>query len=370
MHISIRVDSSRKIGSGHVMRCLTLAEELREFGVTVEFITRDHLGNINEHIKNKDFKVNLLPNSTTNQQQNLIGYEQWVGVKPDIDADETIQIVKDKKVDWLIIDHYALDHNWEERLRAYTKKIMVIDDMANRHHSCDLLFDQTYGRKEVDYKKLVPTNCKLLLGSENALVYPDFSKLRQQALQRRERHHAINNILISMGSMDEENITPRVLDAVALLKWKTVPKVTIVLTSGAAHLQNLRDNLAKYSFPIDLLTDVTNMSELMLESDLAIGAGGTTSWERCCLALPTILIILSENQKLIGENLANVGATITLQKGSKMEEGIKQSIETLIQNKNKYMAMCHNSAKVCDGNGAKRTVEQMMKVKAGDSNDI
>jgi len=362
MKIIMRVDSSQKMGSGHIMRCLTLAEKLRVSGAIVEFITRNHQGNINEQINSRGFKNYLLPNSIIDKQQHLTGYEQWLGAKPNTDADETIEIVKDMEVDWLIIDHYALDHNWEKKLRSYAKKIMVIDDMANRIHSCDILFDQTYGRKELDYNKLIPADCKLLLGSENALLRPDFSKLRQKALKRREDYCMINNILISMGSMDEENITQDVLNAVTEFKWKSKKNITIVLASAAPHLQSIKKDLSQYNLSVNVLTDVINMAELMLEADLAIGAGGTTSWERCCLALPTILITLSENQQKIGENLAKVGATITLQKDSKMKKNIKLSIEKLIQDKASYMSMCHNAAKVCDGSGAKRTVEQMMKV--------
>jgi len=362
MKVVIRTDSSQKIGSGHVMRCLTFSQELRKSGATVEFIVREHQGNINELIKNKGFKITLIPNTVIEKKQSLTEYEQWLGVTQEVDASETIQILKDKKIDWLILDHYALDYNWEEKLRSYTRKIMVIDDMANRRHLCDILLDQTYGRKEVSYKKLVPTDCKLLLGSENALLRPNFSKLRQQAIKRREECHIINNILISMGSMDEENITSIVLDVLVKYKWKTQPNITIVLASSAPHLQRIKNNLSKYNFPITILTDVTNMAQLMLRSDLAIGAGGTTSWERCCLALPTILIVLSENQKTIAENLSKAGAVIKLQKNSKVKKNIKFSIEGLMQDKDSYMEMCFNAAKVCDGSGVKRTVEQMINI--------
>ena len=173
-----------------------------------------------------------------------------------------------------------------------------------------------------------------------------------------------------MGGMDDENITLRILDAIDLIKLETTLNVIVVLGSGAPNLKNIKRNLHKYNFNVNLLIDVTNMAALMSEVDLAIGAGGTTSWERCCLGLPTILIVISEDQMKIGQNLSEIGAVITLQKNNTMEELIRKSINVLSKDRIKYLEMCHCSAKVCDGNGTKRTVEQVMKVDIGNNNDI
>jgi len=358
------------------MRCLTLAGVLRQSGAEVQFVCRKHSGNLIDLVHQNEFVVHALSvpgdikSSDFSENNSGNEYESWLGTSQDQDAQETIAVVQKNKQYWLIVDHYALDQKWETKMRPHVRKIMVIDDMANRQHDCDILLDQTYGRKITDYQPLISEDCKLILGSGNALLRPDFSKLRSSALQRREKLKSIKRLMISMGSMDEANITPKIIEALTCIDWETKPTIDVVLTSGAPHIATVKEIAANSKLTVNVIVDASNMAELMLEADLAIGAGGTTSWERCCLALPTILIILSENQKIIGKNLANIGATITLQKDSKMEERIKQSIEMLMQNKNNYMAMCHNSAKLCDGNGAKRTVDQMMKVKVGDSNDI
>jgi UDP-2,4-diacetamido-2,4,6-trideoxy-beta-L-altropyranose hydrolase len=371
MKVVIRVDASQKIGLGHVMRCLALAEGLYDKGATINFIIRDYSENLNKYIKSKGFKVNLLPKLIkTKSQKELIGYEQWLGTRQEIDADYTIHKLIGEKIDWLIVDHYALDCIWEKKLKPHTKNIMVIDDLANRIHDCDILLDQTFGRNKLDYKQLVPSYCQLLLGSKNALLRPDFKKFRSSALQRRKRYSSICNILVSMGGMDEENITLRVLDALSLIQWKTTPTINIVLTAGAPYLQIVNDSLHKYDFSIRLLVDVNNMAELMLESDIAIGAGGSTSWERCCLALPTVLIILSENQQEVGKNLAEARAVVTLQKNDKMEKDIKQSIMSLIQDKNYYIEMCNNASKICDGSGVKRAFESIVAVDIRGGNGI
>ena len=168
MKILFRVDSSEIIGSGHVMRCLTLAEALHDSEIAIEFITRDHPGNLNEFFKNKGFKVHLLPNhEMPESQQNLTGYEHWLGVPQEVDAAQTIEVVVSKDSDWLIIDHYALGREWEERLRPHTGRIMVIDDLANRNHDCDLLFDQNlFEDMSARYQGKLTEKCIQLLGPQ------------------------------------------------------------------------------------------------------------------------------------------------------------------------------------------------------------
>jgi UDP-2,4-diacetamido-2,4,6-trideoxy-beta-L-altropyranose hydrolase len=205
MHIIFRTDSSQEIGSGHVMRCLTLAEELHRKGAKIEFIVRNHKGNINEHIKNKGFEIQLLPSiAETKLQQGLIGYEKWLGIKQEIDADETIQILKNRQASWLIIDHYALDCNWEERARVYAEKIMVIDDLADRKHDCDLLLDQNYIHNQRRYDNLVSTGVTKLLGPKYALIRRGFIE------NRKNRVHSIGslkNVFIFFGGADLDNLT-------------------------------------------------------------------------------------------------------------------------------------------------------------------
>ena len=371
MKVVFRVDASQKIGSGHVMRCLALAEMLRSLGGSIDFIMRDYIGNLNEHVKRQGFNTYLLlDQNITIEQKNLNKYEQCTGFVQEIDAEKTIHILAFKKIDWLIIDHYEIDKVWENKLRLHSKKIMVIDDMANRHHNCDILLDQTFGRKELDYKGLVPDYCNLLLGSENSLLHSSFKKLRQKALQRRKNYNNTNSILISIGSMDEKNITSRVLKALSSIIWKNNTVVNVVLTSSAPYLQAVIDSLFKYKYPVNVLIDVTNMAELMLESDLAIGAGGTTSWERCCLALPTVLIILAENQRNVGERLAQVGATITIQENDKLENNIKQAVTDIMQDKILYMDMSNKAAEVSNGDGVKRVAEKIISLSIGSKNGI
>ena len=198
MRIVIRTDASQQIGSGHVMRCLSLADSLRDFNSTVEFITRSHESNLDKLIENKGFKVYSLPNpSKYRVQQGLNKYTSWLGVQQDLDADETIKILKDKSPDYLIVDHYALDYKWEHKLRSCTKKIMVIDDLANRTHDCDVLLDQNYVLdQEGRYHKLLSPNVIQLLGPKYALLRKEFEGISKD---RQQSHETIKSVFIFFG---------------------------------------------------------------------------------------------------------------------------------------------------------------------------
>ncbi len=364
MHIFIRVDSSVEIGYGHVMRCLTLSEELKKQGAKVTFITRNHKGNLNNLIISKKFNLEVISNKNF-FYDSLSFYDRWLTTTEDVDAKETIKKIAHNQIDWLIVDHYSLGVTWENKIRNFVSKIMVIDDLANRKHNCDLLFDQTYNRKKSDYINLVSKKTKLILGSKNALLRSDFSKLKHLSVKYRNEYKSINSILISAGSVDNENLTSKVLNALKAIKWKKNPVINVVLSSAAPYLDYVKKLSKECKFQVNVLVDISNMAELMLRSDLAIGSGGTTSWERCCMGLPTILIVLADNQKKIGESLFQAGAVITLQEDYEIENSISQSIVELMKDKKKYIRMSHNASKICDGYGAKRTVEKIYYMTSG-----
>lgn len=294
MNIIIRTDSSVHIGTGHVMRCLTLADELRKNGANIEFICRKLEGNIINIIENQGYIVNILPKPEQNENE-LTGYTKWLGVKWEIDAEQTKAILKSKnKIDLLIIDHYALDIKWESQLRNFTKRIMVIDDLANREHDTDILLDQNYVENMATrYDKLVPPFCKKLLGPEYVLIRPEFYEVRANL---RERDGTIKRILIFFGGSDPTNETTKAIKAVEKLNRPEI-EVDVVIGASNPHKKEIKKSCDNLSFNYHY--QVNNMAELMAKADLAIGAGGATTWERCFLGLPSICIIVADNQKEI-----------------------------------------------------------------------
>lgn len=351
MKVIIRTDSSQKIGLGHVMRCLTLSEELRSIGVKVEFITRNHMGNISEYIKNKGFKVHLLVNSYSNQQQSLIGYEKWLSVKQNIDADETIKIVKDKEVDWLIVDHYAIDDHWEEKLRPYTRKIMVIDDLANRKHDCDLLLDQNYIHDKGRYNHLITDDTVKLLGLKYVLLRKEFTKNKISFIQRNK----IERIFVFFGGADLGNLTTVAIKSIIKLKLKFKLNkllVDVVVGSANPYQLELKKEIEKHS-SIKLHIQVDNISELMSKADLALGAGGIATWERMVLGVPSIVVTIAENQVISIKELDEDGYINWLGNADQVEEQtIDTALHKAINNSNQLQEQSRKCQALFDGKGA------------------
>jgi UDP-2,4-diacetamido-2,4,6-trideoxy-beta-L-altropyranose hydrolase len=224
--IVFRVDSSTKIGSGHLMRCLALADKLKKQSVDIYFIVRELSGNVNYLIQDNGYQAIYL--SKTNVVNcNLHGYENWLTVTQEEDAYQVIEKLKNVNTpEYLIIDSYAISMRWETLVRPLVKKIMVIDDLANRKHNCDILLDQNfYLHKECRYKQLLPESCMLLLGPEFALLRDEFYKYRKK---HRVRDGSIHNILVFFGGIDLTNETMKVLRSLVSLHLTNVTINVIV----------------------------------------------------------------------------------------------------------------------------------------------
>ena len=335
MKVVFRVDASLEMGTGHVMRCLTLANELKQQNHEIVFICRELTGNLILLIK---YPVLVLPKNDNFQSDGL--YLNWLGATQEQDAEQTIKVIP-KNIDLLIVDSYALDEIWHKQLKPYTKKIMVIDDLADRQFDCNVLLNQNLGTQIEDYKDKVLNNCELLLGCDYALLRPEFPNLREKALIKRKNTKVIKNILISMGGSDITNKTYDILQEVS-------DDLNIVVILGGISPHNkIIKNYAKSKKNVKVVVDADNISSLMFDADLAIGAGGSTSWERCCLGLPTLLYVLAENQRKIAGNLEQLGAV-------KIVDNLKVNLQNILNNFSFWQIMSEKAQTVCDGIGVKR----------------
>lgn len=221
------------------MRCLTLADELKREGAKIVFITRKLPGSMDEAIKHRGHELFLLPAPTESYRlrDDDVAHASWLGVTWEQDAEETSQAIHTSGADCLIVDHYGIDARWHKILRDQVVRIMVIDDLAERPLECDVVFDQTYSRQEAEFKRFMPTGCRIMLGSRFALLRPVFSELRRKALVKRRIENSISNVLVSMGGVDEENVTAKVLEGLGYLVWKEKPTIDVVLGGKAPHLQ-------------------------------------------------------------------------------------------------------------------------------------
>lgn len=300
MSVLFRTDAALHIGTGHVMRCLTLANALRARGAECLFVCREFQGHLRDEIKKQGHGCLLLPEQdapvdTMPNEQSVPPHAAWLGVGWEEDAIQAISALGDCQFEWLIVDHYALDARWELVMQPYANKTLVIDDLADRQHACDVLLDQTLGRDPDDYRAWVPANTKLLCGSQYALLRPEFLQWRDYSLARRQPP-VLRRVLVNMGGVDAGNMTGQVLSALMSYTQPSTLEVTIILGLAAPHHEAVMALAQNAPFAVNMLGHVGNMAELMANSDLAIGAAGTTSWERCCLGLPALMFVLALNQ--------------------------------------------------------------------------
>ena len=311
IRVAIRTDSSVAIGTGHLFRCLTLADALRRDGGSVSFICRDLPGNLIACIEDLDFPVLRL--SSVNPPVDLRGEKLHQPFRQEAewesDARGTLRLLSEtRKIDWLVVDHYALDDRWEGQMRPEVRMIMVIDDMANRPHDCDLFLDQNFHEDHVlRYQGLLPERCRKLFGPRYALLRPEFLEVRKTMKNRDGR---VRRILVFFGGTDPTNETEKALDAIRLLK-RTDISVDVIVGDTNPNRERIR-RLCSGTGNVIFCRQVKDMAMMMARSDLAIGAVGTTTWERCYLGLPAITLTIAENQLPIGEQVSKAGAIKSL----------------------------------------------------------
>jgi UDP-2,4-diacetamido-2,4,6-trideoxy-beta-L-altropyranose hydrolase len=305
MNILIRVDSSIEIGTGHVMRCLTLAHQLKNDITSIYFICRELKGNINSLIVDNGFQVIVLKKEDY-ISSSLEGYEKWLSVPWQKDAQDTIDTIKTLNItpDLLIVDHYAIDRNWELKVKPYVSKLLVVDDLANRQHECDFLLDQNfYLNANERYKDLTPSQTKFILGPSYALLRKEFYLEKEKLIKRDFKR--INSILIFMGGSDSDNITQFILESLSDIN-KSI-QLNVVVGKNNPHKEKVKQFIDKHD-NAHYFEQVNNMASLMANSELAIGAGGTTTWERCMLGLPSLTITIAENQIQMTKDADSYGA--------------------------------------------------------------
>lgn len=350
MFVVIRADASQTIGSGHVMRCLTLAEQLRLKGAEVSFICRDIDGNLAEYIRGKGFEVHLLARVDKNKSGLESAEMFWLGTDWRSDSDQTKAVLEKsrKVIDWMIIDHYGIDYKWQFSLRDWVHNIMVIDDLANRRHDCDILLDQNlFENPSLRYLDLVSINCRRLLGPHYALLRAEFSEARSMSL---ERDGQVQRLMVFYGGSDPLNETLRTLRAVESLSLN----IDVIVGSINPNIEKVKKFVLKQK-NMSLYCNVANIAQLMIKADLAVGASGGTTWERCCLGLPMILLSIAENQVDIAKNLERHQCAVYLGKNTEVTDlDIYRAVRYFIDNPSKVRELSQNSSRLVDGHGAER----------------
>ena len=341
------------------MRCLTLADALSERGAQSIFIFRPHADHLMDLIQHRGHRATALaPADDAFTPPADPWYAEWLGTDWASDAAQTQQALGGQVVDWLVVDHYALDRRWEQTLRPHTQRIMAIDDLADRPHDCDLLLDQNLGHKTNDYCGLLSRHTQTLIGPGYALLRPEFAQWREQSLQRRA-HPQLKNLLITMGGVDHANATGQVLSALTRCELPADLRITVVMGPAASWLAQVQAQAAAMPRPIQVLAGVDNMAQLMAESDLCIGAAGGSAWERCALGLPTLVVIVAANQHSGAMALQSHEAAWVAADAQQLVA----KISALFNKETQAAAlqkMSQAAAKIATGNGASQVAELLL----------
>jgi len=342
MKVLFRADASLEIGSGHIMRCLTLASVLDTKGIHVEFACVQQPGHLIELIKSKGFVCHSLPFDESSSGDFAVSDSQY-----------TIGLLQLSKYDLVVMDHYDLNDYWLKQVNQHTHKTLVIDDLANRFLSCDYLLNQNYGITEEDYRNLVAPHTKLLLGVEYSLLRNEFAEFRQQSLARnRKSDH--KTLLINMGGIDNDNITLPCLDSLDDIAHKDNYSLKVIMGKNAPHVESIKQRLQILPIKSELIIDCQNIAYQMAQSDIAIGAAGSTTWERFCLGLPSILVPIADNQRVFIDTLVRDNLAIKVESNELGQIAVILNDQKLNKIINK---LAKNTVNLVDGNGTSRVVE-------------
>jgi UDP-2,4-diacetamido-2,4,6-trideoxy-beta-L-altropyranose hydrolase len=338
------------------MRCLAVANEAKRRDWECIFVLRDPEDGIVTYINSFDHRVKeLISADGEKTTYNTTAHGDWLPVSQTQDANETFEVICELDPHWIIVDHYALDAIWLSIIEKSNAKILVIDDLGDRELICDVLLDQNLGASAEKYHGRLPNNCQLLLGPTFALLRSEFKDWRERSLEGRLNRN-VENILVTMGGVDTGNFTLRTLIEVAKSEYAKKCVFTVVIGSSYPHRDALLEFVEETELRISVLSNVKNMAEIMSKSDLCIGAGGSTSWERCCLGLPTISFAIADNQVGVLAELEKETCTII----SSLEK-IRTDLENLLseEHSQQLKKLSMNSSKVTDGDGIKFLLEKL-----------
>lgn len=329
-----RADAGPRSGTGHVMRCIALAGELKRRGYAVCF---------------------AMARGSAACVPRVAGLDDVIEVDAAAPAEVQCEAIRRvaPSADLLAVDHYELGLVFERAARGCCRTLLVIDDFTNRRHECDLYLNAAAEAERANFSGLLPAGCGRLLGPRHALLRAEFAKAREACLPRPKR--PAKRLLITLGGSDVRDILSTVLEGVG---GATVELETELLLSGAADGLDDVEHLAR-SAGISVCRNVTDMAERMARADICIGAGGTTSWERACLGLPTLMIKLVGNQSGNVAAFSAAGAAVELDDAS--ARAIGKALDDLCPDADRLAAMSTAAAALCDGMGARRVADALVR---------
>jgi UDP-2,4-diacetamido-2,4,6-trideoxy-beta-L-altropyranose hydrolase len=373
MQVVLRADASLQIGTGHVMRCLTLADELRARGADCHFICRAQPGHMIDAIRQRGFEVAELPTGVTGFQPRpsadmpLPAHADWLGCDWQTDADQTLRAVEAIKPDLLVVDHYAIDFRWENILRSIVPSMMVVDDLADRRHACDFLLDQNWFGDDMSrrYRGLAPDDCIIMQGPEYALLKPEYATLRACMPPR---DGVVRRVLVFIGGSDPTNETGKVIEA---LTHPDLMHLLVDVVIGANHPDQLGiASKAEARHGTCVYTGLQSLAGLMMRADFMVGGGGATTWERMCLGLPAVVICIADNQAEMNRALSRAGYLELLGDKDDVDTAlVSETVSAFIESREILVTMSRRSRELVSGDGTSRVCDALLRT-ADDRNSL
>lgn len=351
--IAFRTDASSEIGMGHFMRCLALADALLSYDCEIQFISRSTPEVLRQMLLERRIRLLELSEDVKVCELDELPHAHWLKVSQRQDAMQTVELLNSKTLDWLIVDHYAIDHRWEKYIRRIAKNILVIDDLADRIHDCDILLDQNlYQEKNQKYVGLVPEKCTKLIGPQYALLRKEFREARRHL---KTRSGEVNSILIFLGGIDLHNYTSLALQALKKTDWKV--NVDVVVGQYHPCIEEIQTLCMASGFVCHVQSN--QIALLMARADLAIGAGGVALWERCCMGLPSICIVTASNQKAQIEEMSARGLIISIGEELDFVEAIYNGLQRHKLELD-LLKISSNLTDIVDGYGALKVMSHLV----------
>lgn len=332
LRVALRADASSQVGLGHVRRCLSLAQGLRDIGSPTCLVSRSlgaDTATLSAHAGVPHFRLDAAEGQ---------------------DAETTVALLRDWHPDWIVVDHYGLDAGWHARIKEkLSVRIAAIDDLGDRPLAVDLLIDHNHAHNhQARYVGHLPLGTPMLAGPRYALLSPNYATTPGYPFRE-----TVESIGVFMGGVDAAGISERVIRACRQVA-RFAGRIEVATTRANPHIATLRD-LCRRDIDATLLVDAADLTEFFARHDLQIGAGGGASWERCCVGAPTLALIVAKNQEAVVPGLAELGVIATPDPlGALDESAIGQAVAALLSDPQRRRSMSESSRELVDGSGARR----------------
>jgi UDP-2,4-diacetamido-2,4,6-trideoxy-beta-L-altropyranose hydrolase len=339
--IAFRFDASAKAGTGHISRCVTLAKELARRGARIIMTLSTDVQQYCDWLESEGFAVRRVQDSSPFSQKE--------------DAQHFLESTTDDgPFDWIVVDHYELEETWEFAVRGRTRRILVIDDLPARSHDCDLLVDQNLSSEDA-YSPYVPPSARVLAGPRYALLRQEFEQLHRNTRRRGER---IQTVLVCFGGADSHDHTSAAVEALTpLAKSLQVVVVLGAANANAAAVANACRNLPNH----EILITPPNLATLLAQADLAIGGGGTMTWERACVGVPTVAVGIAANQVRVLKRVLEAGYALGIPEMLEPDvAAIRALVLTALRSPAMLAGMARRGLALVDGNGVQRVADAIL----------